>query len=76
MKTQKTLKIVHARWILFINTFHYAFYQKAGSKNQVAAALSKQLELLITMKVKLVSFDTLSLLNEINEDFGTEWNKC
>lgn len=75
MKAQKTLKATHALWILFIDTFYYAFYHKFGGKNLVADALSKQSELLITMIVELTSL-ILSTLNMKNEDFGDIWNKC
>lgn len=68
---------MHARWILFNDTFHYAFYHKAGSKNQVANAFSRQSKLLITMNVELTSFGSLQSQYDYDEDFGTTiWHKC
>ena len=76
MKSQKTLQRMHARWIVFVDTFHYAFVFKSGSKNKVAEALSRQTELLMTMKIELQGFDNLKEQYATDGDFAEIWEKC
>lgn len=60
---------MHARWILFIGTFHYAFYYKAGQTNQVVDALNRQAESLMTLQIKLQGFDVLKDQYAIDRHF-------
>lgn len=63
-------------WILFIGTFHYAFFHKAGQPNQVANALSKQSELLMTLQNELQGVDILKDQYTTDRNFQQVLDKC
>lgn len=67
---------MHARWILFINTFQYVLYHKSSTTNQVADALSRKSELLLTLQVELQRFESLKDQYATDKEFSTIWEMC
>ena len=67
---------MHTRWILFVDTFNYIFEFKSRNINQVDDALSRQTELLTTLKIKLQGFDNLKDQYFTDIDFADIWEKC
>lgn len=66
---------MQARWILFISTFQCAFYHKVGTTNQVADALSRKSELLLTLQVELQGFEFLKGQSATIKNFAL-FGKC
>ena len=59
-----------------MDTFNYGFDFKFGNKNQVPDALSRQTELLMTLKIELQGFDYLKEQYVNDFDFVETWEKC
>ena len=67
---------MHARWISFIQRFHFVIKHKAGSTNMVADALSRKTNLHTILKSQVVAFDSLPTLYKDDPDFGKIWSLC
>lgn len=61
---------MHVRWVIYLQKFTYVFKHKVGHQNQVADALNRRHEPLITLTIVVTSFDILPELYPSNEDFA------
>ena len=59
-----------------MHTFNYTFIFKSGNINQVANALSRQTELLMTLKIEQQGLDNLKDQYLTDIDFADIWKKC
>ena len=76
INSQVSINRMQARWVAYIQHFHFTLKHKSGVTNKVADALSRQASLLTTLHTEVVGFDCLKELYENNEDFGDIWGKC
>ena len=67
---------MHARWVAYIQCFHFTLKHKFDVTNKVADALSKRASLLTTLRTEVVGYDYLKELYENDEDFDDTWGKC
>ncbi|XP_050262872.1 uncharacterized protein LOC126707289 [Quercus robur] len=64
---------MHARWVAYIQRFHFTLKHKSGITNKVADAHNKRASLLTTLCIEVVGFDWLKELYENDKDFGDIW---
>ena len=76
INNQVSIDRIYARWVAYIQRFHFTLNHKSGVTNKVAYALSRQASLLNTLCTEVVRFDCLKELYENDEDFGDIWGKC
>ena len=62
-------KVMHARWIQFLQKLTFRIRHKVGIQNKVVDAFSKWADLLIILKNEIVGFKQLKKLYEADEDF-------
>ena len=72
---QVSIKRMHARWVDYIQRFHFTLKHKSGVTNKVADAFIRRASLLTTLHTEVVGFDCLKELYENDEDFGDIWGK-
>ncbi|XP_074298949.1 uncharacterized protein LOC141629936 [Silene latifolia] len=68
--TQQKLSPRHAKWVEFLQSFHFSSKYKEGKSNVVADALSRRHSLLTTLEVRLLGFETLKNYYQDDDDFG------
>ena len=76
INNQVSINRMHARWVAYIQRFHFTLKHKSGVTNKVVDALSSRASLLTTLHTEVVGFDCLKELYENDEDFGDIWGKC
>ena len=76
INNQVCINRMHARWIAYIQRFHFSLKHKSGVTNKVVNALSKQASLLTTLRTEVIWFDCLKELYENDENFGDILDKC
>ena len=76
INSQVSIKRMHARWVAYIQRFHFILKHKSGVINKMTDALSRRASLLTTLRTEVVGFDCLKELYENDENFGDIWGKC
>ena len=66
----------HAKWVEFLQSFHFFSKYKDGRSNVVADALSRRYTLLATLDVHLLGFETLKDSYHDDIDFGVAFERC
>ena len=70
INNQVSINRMHARWVAYIQRFHFTLKHKSSVTNKVADVLSRRASLLTTLHTEVVGFDCLKELNKNDEDFG------
>ena len=70
INSQVSINMMHARWVAYIQRFHFTLKHKSSVTNKMADALSKRASLLTTLCIEVVRFDCLKELYENDEDFS------
>nr|KAJ0203488.1 hypothetical protein LSAT_V11C500244810 [Lactuca sativa] len=73
---QQKLSTRHAKWVEFLQSFHFSCKYKDGKSNVVADALSRRYSLLVTLDVRFLGFETLKDHYQSDMDFGDMFLKC
>ena len=76
INNQVSIDRIYARWVAYIQRFHFTLNHKSGVTNKVAYALSRQASLLNTLCTEVVRFNCPKELYENNEDLGDIWDMC
>ena len=66
----------HAKWVEFLQSFHFSSKYKDGKSNVVADALSRRYSLLSVLGVRLLGFETLKDYYANDVDFGEVFAGC
>ncbi|XP_023752630.1 uncharacterized protein LOC111900994 [Lactuca sativa] len=72
---KKKLSTRNAKWLEFLQSFHFSSKYKDGKNNVVVDALSKRYNLLATFDDCLLGFETLKDYYASNPDFGENFLK-
>ncbi|KAK8942371.1 hypothetical protein KSP39_PZI009407 [Platanthera zijinensis] len=59
LDSQSKLSHRHAKWVEFLQSYHYVLKHRAGVENKPADALSRRISLLQTMSTRVVGFERL-----------------
>ena len=73
---QHKLNSHHAKWVEFLQSFHFTIKHKFEKMNQLADALSRRHLLLFHLDACLLGFEHLKTLYENDEDFGVIYDEC
>nr|KAJ0223892.1 hypothetical protein LSAT_V11C200062990 [Lactuca sativa] len=73
---QQKLSTRHAKWVEFLQSFHFSCKYKDGESNVVADALSRRYLLLVTLDVRFLGFETLKDHYQSDMDFRDMFLKC
>ena len=73
---QHKLNARHAKWVEFLQSFHFTIKHKSGKLNQGADALSRRHLLLFQLDACVLGFEHLKALYDQDEDFGKIYEEC
>ena len=73
---QHKLNSRHAKWVEYLQSFHFTIKHKSGKLNKGADALSRRHLLLFQLDACILGFEHLKSLYEKDEDFGELYNEC
>ncbi|KAL9244399.1 hypothetical protein vseg_018179 [Gypsophila vaccaria] len=73
---QQKLSPRHAKWVEFLQSFHFSSKYKDGKSNVVADALSRRYALLSTLDIRLLGFESLKSYYDGDADFGESFEAC
>jgi len=73
---QYKLNSRHAKWVEFLQPFHFTIKHKFGKMNQGAYALSRRHLLLFQLDACILDFEHLKALYENDEDFRVIYEEC
>jgi len=73
---QCKLNSQHAKWIEFLQSFHFTIRHQLGKLNKGADTLSRRYLLLFQLDACVLGFEHLKLLYSGDEDFGDLYGVC
>ena len=73
---QHKLNARHAKWVEFLQSYHFTIKHKSGKMNQGADALSRRHLILFQLDACVLGFEHLKALYEQDEDFGQIYEDC
>ena len=73
---QHKLNARHAKWVEFLQSFHFVIKHKSGKLNQGADALSRRHLLLFQLNSCILGFEHLKSLYQDDDDFGELFRVC
>jgi len=73
---QHKLNSRHAKWVEYLQSFHFVIKHKSGKLNQGADALSQRHLLLFELDTCVLGFEYLKSLYASDEDFGELYATC
>jgi len=76
IQSQHELNPQHAKWVEFLQSFHFVIDHKFGQMNKGAHALSRRYLLLSTLESKVLGFECIKDKYAQNQDFRVILEKC
>jgi len=73
---QHELNPRHAKWVEYLQSFHFMIHHKAGKLNKGADALSRRYLLPSVLSTKVPDFEIVNGMYPTNEDFKEIHEKC
>ena len=73
---QHKLNPRHAKWVEYLQSFHFVIRHKAGKLNKGADALSRRHLLLSVLGAKVLGFEVIKDLYAKDEDFKDTFEEC
>jgi len=73
---QHKLNSRHAKWVEFLQSFHFTIKHKSGKVNQGADALSRRYLLMFQLDALILGFEHLKSLYAEDEDLGNLYAAC
>jgi len=73
---QQKLNSCHAKWVEFLQSFHFTIRHKSGKLNEGAAALSRRHLLLFQLDALILGFEHLKSLYSDAEHLGDLYSVC
>ena len=73
---QHKLNPRHAKWVEYLQAFHFVIHHKSGQLNKGADALSRRYLLLSTLESKVLGFEIIKGLYVHDENFKEIYEKC
>ena len=73
---QHKLNSRHAKWVEYLQSFHFIIKQKSGKLNKGADALPRRHLLLFQLDTCVLRFEHLKSLYASDEDFGQLYLAC
>ena len=73
---QHKLNSKHAKWVEFMQSYHFTIKHKSGKLNQGADALSLRYLLLFQLDACVLGYEHLKALYTEDEDFGELFADC
>lgn len=73
---QHKLNSLHAKWVEYLQSFHFVIKHKSGKLNQGADALSRRHLLLFQLGSCVLGFEHLKSLYKEDEDFKELYESC
>ena len=72
---QQKLNPRHAKWVEYLQSFHFVIHHKAGKLNKGADALSRRHLLLSVLASKVLGFEIVKDMYATDEDFKEIYEK-
>ena len=66
----------HAKWVEYLQSFHFVIHHKSRKLNKGADALSRRYLLLSTLGSKVLGFEIIKELYKTDKDFQELFEKC
>jgi len=76
IQSQHNLNSCYAKWVEFLQSFHFTIKHKSGILNQGVDALSRRHLLLFQLDVLVLSFEHLRRLYAKDKDLGDLYSAC
>jgi len=73
---QHKLNSRHAKWMEFLQSFHFTIKHNSGKMNQGADALPSRHLLLFQLDACILGFEYLNALHKNDQDFGVIYEGC
>jgi len=73
---QHKLSLRHAKWVEYLQPFHFIIHHKSGQMNKGTDALSRRYLLLSTLETKVLGFECVKGMYAQDEDFKEILEKC
>ena len=73
---QHKLNSCHAKWVEYLQLFHFTIKHKSGKLNQCKNALSQRYQLFFQLDACFLGFELLKCLYVEDEDFGELFAVC
>lgn len=76
VNNSKSSNRMHAKWISYLQRFHFTLKHRSGASNKVADALSRKNNLLTILRAQITDFERIKHMYADDTDFSLVWKQC